>query len=151
MTIDKKDIFYSMEPAEGHFERFEARLEDRRRKVFSWRIMTAVSIAAAFAILLIIGRKDHFVGIVANPDAVYVSYLEQVQDRYKDIYKYAGDLDSSLDAELDDLTEENIPLIDQLPEELSDRAKTKLLKTHYGRILDAVDMIKQDIKTQNRL
>lgn len=140
-----------MEPAEGHFGRFEARLEARGRRTFPWRVMVAVSVAAAFAILLTVGRKDHFVGIIANPDAVYVSYLEQVQGRYKDIYRYAGYLDPSLDAELDALTEENIPLIDQLPDEISDRAKTKLLKAHYGRILDAVDMIRDGIKTQNNL
>ena len=45
-------------------------------------------------------------------------------------------------ATLAEITEEEEPLFTQLPEELSDRERGRILRNHYGRILAAAGQIK---------
>ena len=153
--------FDGMKPKEGHEERFWAKYaidspvkpandegvkpandegvkpandgkgtaKDRR----VWRILvTAVAAAAVLAGVFIAGSSfGHFTG--RNPEAIYLAYMTEVSKLYKD----APMEDSAAwDDALAQLTEEAVPLFEQLPQELSRRRKARILKEYYGNLLD---------------
>ena len=55
---------------------------------------------------------------------------------------HSQDEDVDWEGLLKELTEEHIPLYDQLPDELTRREKTSLLKKHYGSILREARQLK---------
>ena len=124
--------FDGMEPAEGHEERFLAKLEAQSARK-SWRIILATLAAAAtLAGVFFAGSSfGHFTG--RNPEAIYLAYMTEVSKLYKD----APMEDSAAwDDALAQLTEEAVPLFEQLPQELSRRRKARILKEYYGNLLD---------------
>ena len=46
-----------------------------------------------------------------------------------------------LSAQLRSLTDESIPLIDLLPEELDDASQAEILRKHYNTLLDGVHQL----------
>ena len=73
--------------------------------------------------------------------AIYARYLARVEDSWQELAtdEAAADL-------LRNLTEESIPLIDQLPDELPDAEKAAILEDCYGALLDGAQKIRQNIK-----
>jgi len=139
--------FDTEEPAPGHEARFLARL-DEAAPVPVWTkirqfLRPAPAIAFALATLaaafLIIRPGDPFRGAGNDPEAIYLAYM----DRVSRLYQTLPCEDSELrDATLAEITEEEEPLFTQLPEELSDRKRGRILRNHYGRILAAAGQIK---------
>ena len=136
--------FDIQELPQGHAERFEAKLDARlarirrRRRVVRW-----TAAAAGLAAVLWLGtRMNTSLWMVRTPEAVYSAYLNQVGELYR--LMAVNTRDGSLDLEtiLQELTDEAVPLYDQLPEELSDREKTTVLKQHYGSILTEARRLK---------
>ena len=129
---------------EGHLERFEPRMEGCLRKVRTRRIfMRCTAVAACVALVLLLGRggSRHFFGI-NKPEDVYSAYLEQVGELYELLASNSDDETVDWQAVLQELTDETVPLYDQLPEELSDREKTQILKDYYGGLLDEAGKLK---------
>jgi len=132
---------------EGAEERFLDRLEAEpaagspvlRRFLFAF----AGAAAAALALVFSLGNRepDWFRGVENTPEAVYASYL----DRVADAWTVAGP-DEEASTQLSGLTEEAIPLADQLPDELSSEQKAAILKAYYGELLDGVGEILRTIK-----
>ena len=54
--------------------------------------------------------------------------------------------DEMLSAQLSGLTEEAIPLLDLLPEELGDGEKSAILKEHYNTLLDGIHLLLTNAK-----
>lgn len=139
--MDQRFDLYEL--PEGHLERFEAKLKAQqsrqRMRILRW----TTAAAAALALLLTIGvlsssplKRAH------SPEAVYAAYLQQVDGLYAMLAGHSSNGDNDWEGILNELTRENIPLYDQLPEELSRREKTALLKQHYGTILQEARQLK---------
>ena len=136
---------------EGHEERFEAKLETgllqrRRLKIFRW-----ASVAAAVAVLawLFIQSDRHF-WRARTPEAVYAAYMKQVGAFYRLLATNSDNETVDWEGILDELTDETIPLYEQLPEEMSEREKTAILKRYYGEILDEAGQLQEEMKKQKK-
>ena len=127
------------EMPQGHEARFEAKLDGRlslqrsRRLVTRW---TAAAACAALVAFLALERNSYF-WRAHSPEAVYAAYLEQVGALHKQISASPDEDTAAQEALLHELTDENIALYDQLPDELSKRQKIKILKNHYGGLLSS--------------
>lgn len=138
--------FDTATPPEGAEERFLDALEAgqpvSRPEAFRflrWAIPAAAAILVA--VFLLNRPTDWFRGLGNDPDAIYARYLAQVEDNWHDLAtnETASDL-------LRCLTEESIPLIDQLPEELSDSEKAAILQDYYGTLLDGAEKVRRYVK-----
>ena len=140
------DEFDGMKPKEGHEERFLEKFaidspvkpaNDEGGKPANegrvWRIIvTALATAAVIAGVFVTGSSfGHFTG--RNPEAIYLAYMTEVSKLYKDSPMEDS---ASWDDALAQLTEEAVPLFEQLPEEMSRREKARVLKQYYGDLLD---------------
>ena len=127
-------------PPEGAEDRFLARWEAGRSRVRIFRTVLPAAAAAALAVLLLLppaGRsRDWRRAAGDTPESVYAGYMAQVTKAWEK----AGP-DEIRSEQLRNLTEEAVPLADQLPDELSDAEKAVILKEHYNTILDGVHHI----------
>ena len=142
--------FDTAEPARGHEERFLARLDvtpvtsvSRRPRVSVIRRLRpanllpwALAFAACVAALLLIRPGDPLHGLSRDPEAIYLAYMDQVADLYRDMPLQ----DDALRA----ITEEEEPLFDQMPEGISARERSRILKNHYGELLAAARQLKKN-------
>ena len=114
--------------------------EAGRSRVRIFRTVLPAVAAAALAVLLLLppaGRSRDWLRRAGDtPESVYSSYMAQVTKAWEK----AG-MDEDRSEQLRNLTEEAIPLADQLPDELSDSEKAVILKEHYNTILDGVHQI----------
>ena len=127
-------------PPEGAEERFLGRWEAGRRRVRIFLTALPAAAAAALAVLLLLppaGRSRDWLRAAGDtPEGIYAGYMAQVTMAWEK----AG-IDEGRSEQLRNLTEETIPLVDLLPDELSDAEKTVILKEHYNTILDGVHQI----------
>ena len=120
------------EPAPGHEERFLARFERPVRR--PWRIVWgSVAAAAALSALFVVNAIR-----LSSPEAIYLSYMDQVSQLYSACPADAG---TDWDEALAGLTEEASPLFLQLPEEMSRLEKARILKAHYASLLDGAKQL----------
>lgn len=131
--------FDRYELPDGHQARFleklDARLASRRRRrlFFCW---TAAAACATLVAFLVLDRNSYF-WRAHSPEAVYAAYLEQVGVLHQQLSASPDEDTDAQEALLHELTDENIALYDQLPDELSKRQKIKILKNHYGGLLSS--------------
>jgi hypothetical protein len=125
---------------EGAEERFLGRWEAGRSRVRILRTVLPAAAAAALAVLLLLppagSSRDWLRAAGDTPEGVYAGYMAQVTKAWAE----AG-TDEDKSEMLRNLTEETVPLADQLPDELSDAEKAVILKEHYNTILDGVHQI----------
>ena len=143
--------FDTQEPAPGHEERFLSRLEakaaprpsvlDRFAACLSRRPVRvlAYAFAAALALVLILRPADPFRGTGRDPQKIYLAYMDQVARLYEAL---PPEDSAERDAALREMTEEEIPLFEQLPEELPSRQRARILKTYYGDLLAGARQLK---------
>lgn len=131
----------------GHEERFlekwDAAMAAKRRKRVVFRWTTLAAAAAAVAFLLILPGNRHFFG-ARTPEAVYCAYLDQVSAYYELLAENESYDEGAWEQALASLTDETIPLFDQLPEDMPDRQKTRILKQYYGELLDGAKRLQQE-------
>ena len=78
---------------------------------------------------------DPLHGVSRSPEAIYVAYMDQVADLYRDL--------PMQDDTLREITDEAESLFEQMPEGLSDRQRSRILKNHYGELLAAARQLKK--------
>lgn len=130
------------------------------------RIGWAIGIAAALAALVTIGwpageefpsgfgkgdegssfitgspTKDWFAGVGNDQFEICTTYYDKVAELYEDLLRTSPD--SDLQNTLDLISEENIPIIEQLPEEMEPEARAEVLKEYYGNLLDGLERIRE--------
>ena len=143
---DNAAAFDTESPAEGHEARFRVRLffASFRTRLSSFRTairnlrpapVLAFAIAACAALLLVIRPGDPFRGVANNPEAIYLAYMDRVADLYQVL--------PMEDEALQEITEEAEPLFTQLPENLSNRERSRILRNHYGELLAAARQLKK--------
>ncbi len=156
-----RKIFDDMEPAEGHFERFlekanpSKRIEFRRntpRKRVFWK---AVLFPVAASVMMIFGanlliktmsiKSDSFsktVAVMEDPQDIYHAYMDVVRDSFEYLSSLtANDPDDGLNEHfhtLENITSEYIPLLEALPEEMSEQEKAEVLKEYYCQRVENV-------------
>lgn len=130
---------------QGHEARFETKLDRRLSRQRSRRFIARwAAVAAAAAVLLLPvlpGSRTSFLK-ARTPEAVYTAYLDQVGKFYELLAENSDNDSVDWEGLLRELTDETIPLYEQLPEELSRREKTAILKQHYGEILREAAQLK---------
>ena len=111
-------------------------------KMNLWRALGACLLVCLVTIVWAANRKaDSSLQRARTPEAVYTAYLEQVGELYKLLAERNDDEAVDREAILHELTDETISLYDQLPEEMSEKEKTAILKAHYGGILEEAGQI----------
>ena len=130
------------------------------------RIGWAIGIAAAMAALVTIGwpageefpsvfgkgdegssfitgspTKDWFAGVGNDQFEICTTYYDKVAELYEDLLRTSPDSDLQNTLEL--ISEENIPMIEQLPEEMEPEARAEVLKEYYGNLLDGLERIRE--------
>ena len=142
--------FDTQEPAAGHEERFLSRLDAeaaprpsaRRRLAAYFRRpvpVTAYALVAALALVLVLRPADPFRGAGRDPQKIYLAYMDQVARLYDAL---PPEDSAGRDAALQEMTEEEIPLFEQLPEELPSRQRARILKAYYGELLAGARQLK---------
>lgn len=129
------DQFDGMEPLPGHEERFLARLEQARKPARRpWRIVWGAVAVAASLSALILGTILYR----SNPETIYLAYMDEVSQLYSECPADAG---ADWDEALASLTEEANPLFLQLPEEMPRLQKARVLRAHYGSLLEGAKQL----------
>ena len=149
--------FDTREPAVGHRERFLARLDametitpggkavipgltQNLRALFSRRPAAwTLALAAFAAALLFLLPGDRFRAAGNDPAAIYCAYMDRVARLYDTL---PPEESAAWDSALAELTEEPVPLFVQLPDELPDREKSRILKAYYGELLDGARQLR---------
>ena len=132
----------------GHEERFLKKLDaatrpQRRQTVLRWSALVSAAAAAILAFVLIPAGNRHFLG-AHTPEAVYCAYLDKVGHYYEQLARTGATEADEWAESLSALTEETIPLYDQLPDDMPAREKVKVLKQYYGELLDGAERLRND-------
>lgn len=85
--------------------------------------------------------KDWFAGVGNDQFEICTTYYDKVAELYEDLLRTNPDGDLQNTIEL--ISEENISLIEQLPEEMEPEARAEVLKEYYGRLLDGLERIRE--------
>jgi hypothetical protein len=127
--------FDTAEPPIGHKARFGWKLF--LRNAFARQAwVPAFALACVAALLVLIIRPgDPLHGVSRSPEAIYVAYMDEVADLYRDL--------PMQDDTLREITDEAESLFEQMPEGLSDRQRSRILKDHYGELLAAARQLKK--------
>lgn len=147
---ENKEQFDVQSLPEGDTERFLAKLDKSGIEVdiprrHPLRIYRAIALPAAAAVMLFLG-----VGIFAKVTSeenqltrIYVEYCHEVASLSTDIQMMtAGDDMKMADRTVENITFEAIPFAQQLPEELPQREKVRIMKDYYTQKLDGVRRLK---------
>ena len=125
--------FDTAEPPIGHKVRFGWKLFLRNALA---RPAWALALAACAAALLVLRPGDPLHGLFSSPEAVYLAYMDEVADLYREL--------PTQDDALREITEEAESLFEQMPEGLSDRQRSRILQNHYGELLAAARQPKKN-------
>ena len=125
--------FDTAEPPIGHKVRFGWKLFLRNALA---RPAWALALAACAAALLVLRPGDPLHGLFSSPEAVYLAYMDEVADLYREL--------PMQDNALREITEEAESLFEQMPEGLSDRQRSRILQNHYGELLAAARQLKKN-------
>lgn len=127
--------FDGMEPLPGHEERFLARLEQAQKPARRpWRVVWGAVAVAASLSALILGTVLYR----SNPETIYLAYMDEVSQLYSECPADAG---ADWDEALASLTEEANPLFLQLPVEMPRLQKARVLRAHYGSLLEGAKQL----------
>ncbi len=156
---ENPDVFDFEPLPQGHQERFEGKLsrlgeeaaplQRERKKGKVIRLWGAAgAVAAAIAALCILlppsqAQNDWFEGVGDDPVAVCTAYSQKAAELCEDIYKRDGD--GEMAAMTRGLSDEPVPMIDQLPEEMNPEEKAAVLKKYYACLLDALVTLDKNI------
>jgi hypothetical protein len=139
----------------GHKARFNAKLAERRKasvrnaRFVVWScISTAAVIAVALTLVINKGITDNDSPArpetaVSNPAyGIYVDYMKKVENMTGQIADMGATLGESeyyiLNSAIDNITSENVPLEEQLPEEMDPKERERVLNEYYGEKIEAV-------------
>lgn len=128
---------------EGAEERFLARWDAARRRRRVAIPFAVLAVAASLAAVLFIqgtGTRDWLRKAEQTPEGIYSGYLAAVSS----VWEKVGE-DEEASETLAILTEETVPLGEQLPSELSDAERTAILRDYYNTLLDGADRIRKHL------
>lgn len=130
-------------PAPGHAWRFRAKVR-KSLPVPSYRAL-AFALAAVAAVVLVLrpGAPRDFRFVADDPEAIYLAYMDHVAGLYGAV---PAENSAAWDAALQEMTEEAVPLFEQLPDELSRREQARILKAYYSELLEGARQLTKSTK-----
>lgn len=130
----------SRAPLQSFLQSFRAKRRNLRPVP---RILAPALALTVLAALLVLrpGTPHDFRFVANDPQAVYLAYMDRVARLYRAFPAADG---VERDAALQALTEEDIPLFEQLPGELGPREQARILKHYYGELLAGARKITQE-------
>lgn len=143
----------------GHQERFKAKLQttvrndsqkNKGRKKFTiqHRTVAAISfsIAAIFILTLLLGDFSGQKGDTNISVIIPNAYAQEMKYEETEVMKLIKNFDAQVGEQvmntLDNITFEAIPLSEQLPPELSEEQRAKILKEYYKQKTDGIKKVK---------
>lgn len=142
---DHRGEIAQAELPEGDEVRFMAKLS-AGRKIRTW-IVSAAACAAALTLGLWLSgtlgsglRNVSGAELLAkagdDPEAIAMVFKEESEAMCREIS--AKSHGKEIDNNVRSLSEEAVPMLDQLPDELSDSEKATILRSYYGSLLDGL-------------
>ena len=145
--------FDSAKPAEGHEERFLARLavtqlpqEARREPSRGFAALLrrawipALVCAALAAAFVLIRPGDPFRHAGNDPEAIYLAYLGEVARIYGEM---PADNCADRDEAIRSITEEEDPYFSQLPDEYPAGKRARMIKSYYAELLALAEEVNE--------
>lgn len=139
-----------VEPPQGHEARFEAKLNrasGRRIRTF-WAAVAACAAAAAIAVWGFsaasgteFSGEEFLAATEDDPGAIYEAYCRESAAISLEIE--IRDYSPGMENNIRSLSEEPVPLIGLLPDELSDHEKSEIMRKYYGALLDGLNELKE--------
>ncbi len=149
---EKKELFDNELLPTGHKERFMEKLrkeelkKNGRKNIFAIVTKIILPAAAVFAIAFII---ENISG--NNSDRDYLSLMEKEE---QEVLKLVRNMDTfsgdQIISALENITFEAIPLKDQLPAELPEKCRERILNNYYKQKTEGIREIKQYL-TKNKI
>lgn len=123
-------------------------MQERR---ISWRAVMgwAAAVAAAIAAVVIFIKspeekhEDWFAGVGEDQREICQTYYGKMADFYEAILR--DDIDEARLGALESIAAENVPMVDQLPEELDPETRAAILKEYYGALLDGMERLNNSV------
>ncbi|MBQ6283239.1 MAG: hypothetical protein IJK70_00420, partial [Bacteroidales bacterium] len=123
-------------------------MQERR---ISWRAVMgwAAAVAAAIAAVVIFinspeeKHEDWFAGVGEDQREICQTYYGKMADFYEAILR--DDIDEARLGALESIAAENVPMVDQLPEELDPETRAAILKEYYGALLDGMERLNNSV------
>ncbi|MDR2652754.1 MAG: hypothetical protein LBC68_10670 [Prevotellaceae bacterium] len=149
---ENKNIFDNQEPLDGHFERFEKRLdnlvaEKKRKHTLKIRLITACSIAASILLVVVAGlwlhsSKPTKVDEFAKTEAFYREQMnEQINDILCKLDKADAETRDQLEKDLQNITEENKKFVEEIKATENEGLAIYYLVEHYNANLEILQSI----------
>ena len=155
---DHKNLF-DEEPATGHFERLQEKMNRKPRQIIAWR--WGISIAASIALLisagiiwLYPGKQNDLTVVCENANDMKICYLDKmnaVADKIEalsqnldqwDKQQVMTDVQNIIDAANSDFGNE-------IPEELPEDKAKSILSDYYRQNLEGLNMIAEKLRFIN--
>ena len=131
-------------PAPGHAWRFRAKVRQSSQPAPAYRAL-AFALAAVAAVVLVLrpGAPRDFRYVPDDPEAIYLAYMDHVAGLYGAL---PAESSAARDAAIREITEEGVPLFEQLPDELSRREQARILKAYYSELLEGARQLTKTTK-----
>ena len=138
-----------MQGMRGMQERQERQVRQERR--ISWRAVMGwvAAVAAAIAAVVIFIKspeekhEDWFAGVGEDQREICQIYYGKMAEFYEAILK--DDIDDARLPALESIAAENVPMVDQLPDELDPETRAAILKEYYGALLDGMERLNNSV------
>lgn len=169
MIKENRALFQQEEPQAGHLDRFLEKYDQksvRKSKKVIFRSTIAIPLAASLLVILGISifmktgdnkqTKDYFAQVENQDDPyeIYITYMHEVGDTYQELSTSTAMMNTSDNQEflttLANITDENRPITETLPEEMSDAEKAKIARDYYNERLNGVETLKKSIDNYSK-
>ena len=126
-------------------------MQERQERRISWTAVMgwAAAVAAAIAAVVIFIKspeekhEDWFAGVGEDQREICQTYYGKMADFYEAIL--ADDIDEARLGALESIAAENVPMVDQLPDELDPETRAAILKEYYGALLDGMERLNNSV------
>lgn len=154
---ENKELFNDGELPMGHHTRFHLKLQEQKPTkkqktvTLTYKTATAIilSVAALFIITFILGdlsKKESAKTIsvtIMSPD-IYSQKMKHAENEVIELSKQLNErTEEQVLTTLENITFEAIPLAEQLPKELSDTERAKILQDYYKQKTEGIKKIKR--------
>ncbi len=136
---------------EGQVRQVRQERQERQERRISWRAVMgwAAAVAAAIAAVVIFIKspeekhEDWFAGVGEDQREICQTYYGKMAEFYEAILR--DDIDDARLPALESIAAENVPMVDQLPDELDPETRATILKEYYSALLDGMERLNKSV------
>ncbi len=157
---DNRDLFDDKEPSAGHFERFEAMLDQQqevKKPARRFRMISIISVAASLAVLIAIGVKfyaPNSIDVVPGVETTISTdefqatneyYNQQMEEQIADIMCKLANTDpqnqAQLTSDLEKILKNNEKFVKEMETNENQEVAIRFLVKHYKSNIQALENI----------